>query len=284
MQVLAKKKEVMERLVQIGPLPWPLTPHDHIHNLQNLQVPISPTKDLTKNAALLDQFNMMPVPLLQCMPKAAVAFGDTHTHHHHHHRHHNHTLPNNLMQGGVKRLRSSLTGSTHGDHHHHSPKPITINPIEPAESASSMVSGAEELNAETPTSSNIVPSDHLFGSRSMMTSNPITDSVLGFDQLLDLPTDFNPAALPWYTANPSPATGGGSEGSDLVDVAATTTTVQTSSDVDSGKMENFCSDLLENWVDGIGCGSVNPLLQLSGACQPSQNLQVDPGFWLQHVA
>lgn len=278
MQILAKKKEVMERLAQISPLPWPLTPHDHIHNLQNLQVPISPTKDLTKNAALLDQFNMMPVPLLQCMPKAAVAFGDTHNHHH---RHHNHTLPNNLIQGGVKRLRSSLTGSPHGDHHH-SPKPITINPIEPAESASSMVSGAEELNAETPTSSSIVPSDHIFGSRSMMTSNPMTDSVLGFEQLLDLPTDFNSAGLSWYTASPSPVTGGGSEGSDLVDVA-TNTTVQTA-DVVSGKMENFCSDLLENWVDGIGCGSVNPLLQLSGACQPTQNLQVDPGFWLQHVA
>lgn len=268
----------MERLAQIGPLPWPLTPHDHIHNLQNLQVPISPTKDLTKNAALLDQFNMMPVPLLQCMPTAAVAFGDTHKSHR---RHHNHTQPNNLIQGGVKRLRSSLTGSPHGDLHH-SPKPITISPIEPAESASSMVSGAEEVNAETPTSSNIVPSDHLFGSRSMMTSNPMTDSVLGFEQLLELPTDFNPAGLSWYTANPSPVTGGGSEGSDLVDVA-TTTTVDTS-DVVSGKMENFCSDLLENWVDGIGCGSVNPLLQLSGACQPTQNLQVDPGFWLQHVA
>lgn len=110
----------------------------------------------------------------------------------------------------------------------------------------------------------------------------MTDSVLGFEQLLELPTDFNPAGLSWYTANPSPVTGGGSEGSDLVDVA-TTTTVDTS-DVVSGKMENFCSDLLENWVDGIGCGSVNPLLQLSGACQPTQNLQVDPGFWLQHVA
>lgn len=262
----------MERLAQIGQHPWPFSPH-------NLLVPISPTKDLTKNAALLNQFNMMPVPLLQCMPKPAVAFDDTRNHHHHQHQ--NHTAPNNFIQGGVKRLRSSLTRSTHGDHHI-PPKPITVHPIEPAESASSMVSGAEEVDVETPTSSNIVPSDHLFGSRSMMTSNPMTDSVLGFEQLLDLPTDFTPASSSWYTVNPPSVTGGGSEGSDLIDVATTTTPVQ-SSDVVSGKPENFCSDLLENWVDGIGCGSVNPLLQLSGACQPTQNLQVDPGFWLQHV-